>query len=311
MATQWYFQARGAEGGPVAFRELIELVRTGTLTDADLVRSSWKTDWQPAASVVGLFYMAGRSPEEISRLNAAPEPAAATIAAEPSNEEAEQDADGAADDRPGWMKRMLEIGDLREPAPAGLPVPDRPRAEPSPDVDSSPAVRQRVTNVKASAAVATRTLAPEFEVYAAVPAAGAGNAWSSAVDSALVAVDARQAGTGEKTSPGRVGRLFNRIGQMIPRSDAAMARLRLGFRVVCAIVCASLVANAVENWSRQEALRFPNYKPRPGQKATRPYYFPIVGRCKRRNYLYLISGLTLATATAAYSVAKWLESRAD
>ena len=74
MATQWYFQASGQEGGPVAFRELIELVRSGTLTEADLVRSSWKTEWQPANSVVGLFYMAGRSPEELTRLNATPRP---------------------------------------------------------------------------------------------------------------------------------------------------------------------------------------------------------------------------------------------
>src|SRR5262245_12796459 len=102
MATQWYFQAGGEENGPVAFRELIELVRSGTLTEADLVRSSWKAEWQPAASVVGLLYMAGRSPEELTRLNATgdPEPALEEIAAAPGNDVATKGADEAADNRP-------------------------------------------------------------------------------------------------------------------------------------------------------------------------------------------------------------------
>lgn len=311
MATQWYFQTGAVEGGPVAFRELIELVRSGTLTETDRVRSSWKSEWQPAASVVGLFYMASRSPEEMSRLNATSEPAAATIAAEPNNEDAEKDAAKSADDRPGWMKRLLEIGDTHEPTPAGLPIPGRPHTEPPAEVDARPAVRPGIRKVEASASVATKTLAPEFEVYAAAPVAGAGSAWSNAVDSALISVDARQSGTSEKTSPSGVGRLFSRIGQMICRSDAAKARLRIGFRVVCAIVCAALVANAIENWSRQQDLRFPDRKPPPGYKAIGRYYFPVVGRCKRRNYLYLISGLTLAIAAGAWFAAGWVESRTD
>jgi hypothetical protein len=318
MATQWYFQSGGEERGPVPFRQLMGLVQAGSLTESDLVRSSWKTEWQPANSVVGLFYMAGRSAEELARLSAASdaEPAAESAAAGSSDEVAIQGDGETADDRAAWMERLDEITVFREAKPGDDPGVDRRVAErlgdkPRPAEVSGSAGDQLIVEADVSTAVVGGPRAPMIAMSTAVTTSRAESAWSSSVDSALVAVDARQAGAGEITSPGRVVRLLDRIGRIVPRSDRAKAQLRIGFRIVCAIICAALVANAVENYSRREDLRFPDYKPPPGYKAIGRYYFPVVGKCKRRNYLYLISGLTLATAAGAYFAAAWLESRAD
>src|SRR6266478_2157171 len=105
MATQWYYLGAGEERGPVAFRELIELVRSGTVTETDLVRSSWMADWQRAYSVVGLFHMAGRSPEELAQANAPP---MESIVAEAPADVAALDADDATD-RPGWTMRLSSV----------------------------------------------------------------------------------------------------------------------------------------------------------------------------------------------------------
>lgn len=58
MSTQWYYQVRGGELGPLPCRELVRLVRAGRIAEEDLVRGAHLPDWQPAGSVVGLFYMA-------------------------------------------------------------------------------------------------------------------------------------------------------------------------------------------------------------------------------------------------------------
>lgn len=60
MATRWYYEAFGLELGPVSFRELVELVRSGRLTEDDLVRANYMPGWERAVEVVGLFHMAHR-----------------------------------------------------------------------------------------------------------------------------------------------------------------------------------------------------------------------------------------------------------
>ncbi len=69
MATQCYTPTEGEEAGPVAFSDLVDRVRSGTMTESDLVRSSWNADWQRADTVVGLFHMAKRSSEELAHLS--------------------------------------------------------------------------------------------------------------------------------------------------------------------------------------------------------------------------------------------------
>jgi len=61
MATQWYWREGDVDRGPVSFRELVAMVRDRALVEEALVRPHYLPEWQEAASVVGLFYMAGRA----------------------------------------------------------------------------------------------------------------------------------------------------------------------------------------------------------------------------------------------------------
>ena len=101
-----------------------------------------------------------------------------------------------------------------------------------------------------------------------------------------------------------------RIGRIFANRETVNARLRVGFRAVCAIACAFLVAYTVESWSRMESLRFPSPELPAGQKAA-IRSFPIVGKCRSGEYLFLISNLMLASGAAGWFVAGWVESRAD
>lgn len=56
----YYFRNDGNDRGPVAFRELVQMVRNNELTVDTPVKADWEFDWHPAAEVVGLFHMAGR-----------------------------------------------------------------------------------------------------------------------------------------------------------------------------------------------------------------------------------------------------------
>lgn len=62
MAALWFYKTPYEEGGPVTFRELVELVRAGRLREEDRVRAAVSEQWRPARDVVGLFYTAGSPP---------------------------------------------------------------------------------------------------------------------------------------------------------------------------------------------------------------------------------------------------------
>jgi len=55
MASQWYCKVLGQEVGPVGFRDMIEMVRSGTLKEDDQVRRKETTEWIHARDVIGLF----------------------------------------------------------------------------------------------------------------------------------------------------------------------------------------------------------------------------------------------------------------
>ncbi|MBC8117599.1 MAG: DUF4339 domain-containing protein, partial [Candidatus Saccharimonas sp.] len=62
MATQWYWRAEEMTCGPVSFQELVGMVRDRALDEDDLVRPDYTQEWQTTDTVVGLFYMARRTP---------------------------------------------------------------------------------------------------------------------------------------------------------------------------------------------------------------------------------------------------------
>jgi len=309
MATQWHYQTGGEELGPVSFRELIELVRSGTVTESDLVRSSWKPDWQRADSVVGLFHMAGRSADDLARLDTAagpamsdappPEPVLADAAAEITTSPAEESVE-----RPGWMKRLFSLSGFRQGPPAEIQM-----LGPRP-VESSAATTAGDAGPAAANARPAESLAPELAGFVSADSNSADSPWSSAVGEALDHIEQRAGAV--RPAVGRWGRLTQRVARVFATARGAgqSSWARPAFRLVCAIVCANLVAFAVESWSAEEALRFPVSKTALGQDAD-ARHFPFLGKCGPGEYLFLTFDLMLVTGAAAWFAARWLDSHAE
>jgi GYF domain 2 len=300
MAPQWYFWTCDEQFGPVTFRELIELVRTGALAEADLVRPSWNQDWQRADSVVGLFHMARRSAEELVAIDAPPAaaPAEAPVESEPAAATAPE-----FEERPGWMKRLWSLKSKslqfrHRPAPLDTPKILPPFNTPASTGNPAPLPSgERRSEGRTE-------LPPDL---ASCPTTGPSAEWANAIDAALERVEQR---VSRKRRPhSRLGRAFAKLavpfGQL--RGLGRSPWLRPAFRLACAIVCANLVALAIENWSTQEALRFPSRDP----QATSLRHFPVLGKCGSGEYLFLIFDAMLITGAAAYTAAAWLEARAE
>lgn len=302
MATQWFYQDAGEERGPVAFRELIELVRAGTVTETDLVRSSWKAEWQRAYSVVGLFHMAGRSPAELAE---ASPPPMESLAAEAPADMAALDADDVTE-RPGWMTRLSSVS-----GPQNQNMMEIPNDGTSVSEDSAVSSAGDAGQSPAATVNSTGDLSPELAGYYSKPTSSPGSdAWSSAVDEALARADQKTAGSNPPV--GRWARLAKCIANpLAAMRDMGRSRwIRPAFRLACAIVCANLVAWAVEEWSAAEEIRYPAREITRGRDAG-GRHFPFVGKCGSGEYMFLVFDLMLVTGAAGYFAARWLDSRAE
>jgi hypothetical protein len=304
MATQWYVKRGDDETGPVAFRDLVELVRKGELTPDDRVRPSYKPDWQWADSVVGLFHMARRSPGDLPPLEQpAPEPAIV----EPIADEALP----PIEERPGWLKRLWQIGgpkknaeisilgptvDTGLTAAAGAP-PETGRGFANP-VDGGQ---------RAAAMAGQESLLPELQESIDRLGSGESTSWSSTIDEAMAAAKARSASARNADRGGRFARLFQRVTGLIPTGEAGRQDLRIGFRIVAAFVCAVFAAWAVNSWSSTQSLRFPSRD----TATLSGHHFPLFGTCGDGEYLFLMFDLIVATGAVAWFAAGLVESRAE
>ena len=315
MASQYFIQRGGEESGPFGFRDLVTFVREGKLVYSDPVRFSWTTEWQRADSLVGLFYMARKPPDDLSRLDALPAPA---IPIEPIPALPDESADIAAvEDRPGWIMRLIDVGGFRrkKSAESSMPGPvSATSSETTAACSSLPEGSSPDPQFGGGEAAYSRTAAAHpYEEQPAEIAAffnqgspAQKNLWSSAFKDALASVPAR-GGKSAKSRPSRFRKMFSGLVRVIPRGEEGQSLLRNGFRIVCAIVCANLVAWAVDSWSAQEGLRFPSRD----AQASSLHHFPVVGTCGSGEYLFLMFDLMLAAGVAAWFAAGWLESRAE
>jgi hypothetical protein len=98
VAALWHYRRDDTELGPVAFSELVRLVRAEQLGVDDPVREDWNPEWRPAALAVGLFHMAGRQ-DLFDRWEAEQ--------AEFRRREAE--ARAAAEPLAAWQQRLAEV----------------------------------------------------------------------------------------------------------------------------------------------------------------------------------------------------------
>lgn len=319
MATRYFLMRDGQESGPYAFRELVSLVREGRLSEADPVRFASRTEWQRAESLVGLFHQARKSADELARFYALQEPEnpAAREIAPPVP------ADGMeVDDRPGWMRRLLQVGGcgarkpggretpifgppaVASPTTAGPTTAGPTTAVPDTAVPDAAAHRPETADNQATAGAAGVALVPELAAYAKAPAAG--NPWDSAVEEALSEVESHRS-PGVAAAAGRWGRLAAWRRWLRPRGAATDRLLRLGFRLACAFACANLVAGAIDDWTAREAQRFPGWNSREAA----PRRFPLWGECTRNESLVLTFDVMLVSGCAAYLAARWVERQAE
>jgi len=84
VADRWFCKVLDREMGPLAFGDLVELARSGTLTERDPVRPEGSDDWVAACEIAGLFELAECEPTAAAApvSSGPPEPVAAPADAE-------------------------------------------------------------------------------------------------------------------------------------------------------------------------------------------------------------------------------------
>ena len=319
MASQYFIKRDGQESGPFGFKELVVFVREGKLVHSDPVRFSWTTEWQRADSLVGLFHMARKLPDEIAQHGAPPVDLRPPLASEPIPALPDEPANIApTEDRPGWIMRLMDVGRFRRKRPADSSVPGPDSGTPAeitaacsslpedPSLDS-PAAGSEAAPSRTATGSPSEQLPAELAAFLSHDGSTPDNRWATTVEEALTAANARGPRKPQKLRAGRLRRIIGGLARVIPHGDERQSLMRNGFRIVCAIACANLAAWAVDNWSAQEALRFPS---RDAQISSLRH-FPVIGTCGSGEYLFLMFDLMLAAGAAAWFAAGWLESRAE
>ncbi|MDB5336034.1 MAG: hypothetical protein JWN70_1653 [Planctomycetaceae bacterium] len=301
MASQWFLKTSGGdEAGPISFQGLADLVRSGEVIEGDLVRPDWNAEWQRADRVVGLFYMARNSLTAV-------EPDDPPVAMIPDETATVETPPEGTVEPPGWMRRILYL--IHSPGA-------RPAKSEAAAGTIGPPLMQ--SSVATDAPETAAGLAPQVESESTFDPALAGTSsaeWSKAMDAALAHTEARTSGTNATRKTGLLRRLFGWVENR---------QFRIAFRVVVAIVCATLVVREVDRRSIRETLIADRVNFLYEQQVTRRLrgppsdwqtrrrardirapaeplrYFPYVGECDKFYYSTLLIGLAVATGVAAY-----------
>ncbi len=344
MASEWHYRLGERELGPIAYRELIQLVRDGTVREDDLVRAEWPMDWQRADSVVGLFHMARRQESP-----AAPEHNG--VSAEATAADDASPIFPACSSSRSWLPQLLSVlfrrsADSSSCSPPSVAVVGHRNREEVPETASAAqtqaafvADRNDIFEVCGDIAISEKS---EDETTEAASASGA-DEWAKTMADALQAARARDAALAREQERersqdrvrgvvhfllrGAVGVVIHPIMLLfgwIADAGGAKARdrvaagiatlerwsprpgiLRMGFKLGTAIIAANLAAFGVLSWSDRQALRFPGTGSEMGRT------FPIIGECGPAEFGLLVFHVALFAGIAAYGVAAVMEANAD
>lgn len=308
MASNWYLKDGDAESGPIPFRELVERARSETLSPGDLVRPEWNAEWQRADGVVGLFYMAQKSDEELQTLDA-------PLDSPPSTESVltvETNQDAATEQRPGWMLRLL-------PLIRGAKQSDRKAAEPSAASAIKAASTENVVSEAANEPASVGVAAESPDLSPGDHAAAVGNqVWSDTLNAALTHADQRST-RNLRVSEAVRGSLFVRLRR---------TRFWLGCQLLLAMCCAGFVAERIHRISTDETSRLEQRARVLARQAAsrargrlrgetvleteehsiRQRYFPVIGQIEPSQYILMLAGISLATVVATYSAQRALDA---
>jgi hypothetical protein len=311
MASQWYLKTDDSETGPISFADLVELVRSEDVSHSDLVRPEWKSEWQRADNVVGLFYQARRSPIPVAPPEAPPVESAdqSVLESEDLPPFEESPPPPSPNQQPAWLQQLLQFG--RRPIPSTTTQKPIGESIESSGVDSSVGESPVEDNGEEMPAGVAGNRDWDFDMSPS-SAGSAGSGWSDTVQAALDRSDSRESKAQSRNSSGGVRGLFGRVGK---------SKLGVGFRLLLSIVCAVLVVREVERGSRLEALHSQRMqflferqadaglRHRPPPFVADQRLFPLIGHCQFSTYLTLLIGLGVATGVGVYGTAKLLTAK--
>lgn len=204
MATRWYYRSLGREFGPVPFRELVELVRSGAVTQNDRVRAEWEEEWRWADSVPGLLYSARR--EAVGSTEPADGGAIESTDGDRLASSAVTEVTPATDTwQPGWLKQLLlfrsriegESADRRRNAREVLESALVPEA----------GADRASGNASTSSSEHARDVIDEDEAIGSAPQ----RRWPEAVEAACASVDSRSKRAGRAQRGGRLEQLLSAV----------------------------------------------------------------------------------------------------
>lgn len=278
MAATFLYQ-RGAESiGPVRFRELVRLVRVEELGADDLVKADWEEVWRPAATVVGLFKMAGRADvlarweaERLAAEQATIRQDVTPLAAQAAGTEENAAEGGLSFATAADLNQLLGLAPLhmeQEALPHAGQVGELERA-----ADEAAYCDTRVDDT----------------------APGNPRGMQSAIDAAMEEAEAKEVSR-EKAQRPSIWSRFDVTG-------LGAGTLRWG----SVLLFANLTAIGILSWSELQAQRFPE---RSAQVA-RAEIFPLWGRCSPREYAFLFTDSIAVAGFCGFLVARCIEQRAE
>lgn len=274
MATQWYWRKDETEQGPVSFKELVAMVRDEVLLEDDPVRPHYSSEWQPSASVVGLFHMAGRKDvldkwEEERRQR------------ELELLESQQDSNAERQ-----SSHLMTFDDL-EDAPDAVEGATHDGTVPSWQARMNEVAAQRASESQEQHKLALADQFAELKQQAAI--------------AAIEKDEAKQLAR----SRSEAWALFNPWTALT--RICSKERLSGSFKVGLTLLVAVLTAVGIHWWSETEQLRFP--KSSSASHAVRP--FPLYGSCTIPEYAFLLIDSTIAGGIIGYWASRALVNMAD
>jgi len=259
---------------------LVQLVRADELGADDLVKADWEEVWRPAATVVGLFKMAGRA-DVLAKWEA--EKLAAEQAA--LREEAARLAAGSAgvnENTAGEDLSLATADDLN--LLLGL-VPAASNIDPG--VLSPEGQREDALEGAASSSVNGDQLVGVTS--------GVSRMMQLVIDAAMAEAESKEASRERAQRPSIWSRFhFPGLGA---------GALRWGG----ALLFANLTAIGILSWSELQAQRFPERS----VSETQAEIFPFWGRCSSRQYAFLLTDAIVLAGFCGYLAARYVERHAD
>ena len=285
MTTTWRFEYLGEEYGPVAFRELVGMVREGVISEGDRVRASWMIDWQRAEDVVGLFRMARLSPDELERFYS-------------PHLEADKGVTLDPEERKEWWDRF-----------------EGARAAVFEGADSSGKTSTEVPVVNAGAnydeAVAGNEglvdeASVELDEFGEPAGLGGDAPVSGLADAIAAAVETTDGRTDECDRGG-----WSRVGQSLRWCVRVLGSVdqwgRPAYRVAFSVAAGWLTWSGLTSWNESEQLRFPSRD----RSAAPTYSLPFLGSCSESEFSLAVVNAVGIASIAAFAAASWLLSKVD